>query len=134
MKRFISLFFLAALIFLPRGAQAENYDLKQITPAVQQAIQSRQARFSQLQHLKQQGVIGEDNQGMVKVLKDLPEVKNIAAGENQDREIIYQTIAEQNGLGPVGIAKVREIFAEVQRGKAKPGESIQLRSGEWVQK
>lgn len=105
-----------------------------MTPAVQQAIENRKARHSELQPLKLEGVVGEDNQGTVKVLKDSPEGARLAMSENQDREIIYQALAQQNGLGPGGLAQVREVFAEVQRGKARPGEFIQLRSGEWVQK
>ena len=70
----------------------------------------------------------------IEVLKDSPEAAALAGAENQDREVIYQAIAGQNQLGSEGLAKVRSVFAEVQRGKAKPDEFIQLASGEWVQK
>ena len=113
---------------------AVSYDLKEMTPEAQKAIAGRQARYGELQRLKSEGVIGEDNQGSVKLLKDSTEARAVMQSENQDREVIYQTIVDQNHLGPSRITEVRTVFAEVQRGKAQPGDSIQLRSGEWVQK
>ncbi|MBI4115516.1 MAG: DUF1318 domain-containing protein [Candidatus Omnitrophica bacterium] len=133
-KRLVPFVFALFWGVLPCAHAAQNYDLKEITPTVQNAIQSRQARYSQLQHLKSEGVIGESNQGFVSMLKELPDVSGIIAAENQDREVIYQAVVDQNGLGQGGLGQVKAIFAEVQRGKAQPGELIQLPSGEWVRK
>ena len=113
---------------------AASYDLKEMTPEIQKAISARQARFADLQRLKSEGSLGEDNQGLVKSLKDSTEAAAVVQAENQDRETIYRAIVDQNHLGPSGITEVRSVFAEVQRGKARPGDSIQLRSGEWIQK
>ena len=113
---------------------AADYDLKEITPAVQAALSGRQARFNDLQQRKAAGAVGENNQGFVQVLQDSAGAGTIAGEENRDREVIYRAIVDQNGLGPSGVSQVEEVFAEVQRGKARAGERIQLRSGEWVQK
>ncbi len=113
---------------------AQNYDLKEITPAVQNALEGRKGRYAELQRLKSDGTIGENNQGSVKLLKDSAGARGIIDDENRDREAIYQAIVDQNHLGPGGIAEVHSIFAEVQRGKAKSGEFVQSRSGEWAQK
>ena len=133
MLRGICAFFLALVLVSPR-AFAASYDLKEMTPAVKQAIENRKVRYAELEALKRQGSIGEDNQGLVKVLKDLPSSGPVALAENYDREVIYQAIVEQNGLGPEGPDQVHAVFAEVQRGKAQTGDFIQLRTGEWVQK
>ncbi len=120
------------LLFLPFAFA--GYDLKEITPAIQQTIQSRQSRYAQLQELKQSGAVGENNQGFVSLLNAAPGAEQLASLENQDRATIYQAIASQNQLGPSGLEEVKRIFAEVQRGKALPGELIQLPTGEWVKK
>ena len=105
-----------------------------MTPEIKQAIENRKARYAELQQLKIQTVVGENNQGLAELLKSSPEARGVIEGENRDRRVIYQAIVDQNGLGNQGMAKVQAVFAEVQRGKARPGELIQLPSGEWVQK
>ena len=112
----------------------QSYDLKEMTPAVQKAIAGRQARYSELERLKSNGTIGENNEGSVKPLKDSQNAASLVQAENEDRGVIYQAIVDQNHLGPSGMTEVHSVFAEVQRGKARPGEFIQERSGEWVQK
>ena len=112
----------------------QNYDLREITPEVQRAIQGRQARYAELQSLKQKGVVGENNQGFVTPLKAMAGADPIVSGENQDRDVIYQAVVAQNQLGPNEISEVKKVFAEVQRGKAERGDFVQLPSGEWVQK
>ena len=113
---------------------AQNYDLKEITPTVQNALEGRKGRYAELQRLKSEGTVGENNQGSVKLLKDSAGAQGLIDGENHDREVIYQAIVDQNHLGPGGITEVHSVFAEVQRGKAKSGEIVQSRSGEWAQK
>lgn len=113
---------------------ASTYDLKEMTPAVQRAIQDRQARYMQLQRLKQESSVGENNQGLIEILRAVGEAGPVVNSENQDRMIIYQAIVQQNQLGPAGLAEVKRVFAEVQRGKALPGETIQLPTGEWTRK
>ena len=127
-------FFFFSLTPAPFSRAEAAYDLKEMTPAVKTAIESRQARYHGLQQWKLQGVVGENNQGFVQTLKPSPEAEGLVSQENQDRRVIYQAVAEQNGLGPSGLAQVQSVFGEVQRGKAKAGEWIQLRSGEWAQK
>ncbi len=130
----IFLLLLSGLSHFSQALAAANYDIKQMTPAIQQALSNRQARYMSIQDWKTQGVLGENNQGLVSMLKNHPEAASLAAAENLDRDVIYQAIVDQNGLGPVGLPKVRLAFSEVQHDKARPGDSIQLASGAWVQK
>lgn len=121
-------------ISLPFPLQAETYDIKEMTPEVKNALDARTARFGELQSLKAQGIIGENNGGLVEVRKSSPVGSGLAQEENADRMVIYQAIVNQNALGPNGLAKVQAVFAEVQREKARPGDLIQLPSGQWTQK
>jgi uncharacterized protein YdbL (DUF1318 family) len=112
---------------------AQNYDIKQMTPEVEQALNSRKARYEELQSLKSQGLVGEDSQGFVQSMSGASSGA-IVASENRDRKIIYQAIVDQNNLGAGGMAQVKLVFGDVQREKARSGDLIQLPSGEWIKK
>ncbi len=132
-------FFLVAffLIFCLAGSHslfAAQYDIKEITPEIQKALSNRQARFGELQNWKSQGTIGETNQGFVKALKGIPAAVSLTDEENKDRNVIYRAIVDQNQLGSSGFAKVKAVFADVQREKAKTGDYLQDLNGEWNQK
>lgn len=105
-----------------------------LSPEVEQAINSRRARFGQLKEYKTQGWVGEDREGHVAVLSGGPEVQSLVEAENGDREVIYQATLKQKGLSADAIGTVRETFAQEQRERAASGEKIQLPSGEWVAK
>lgn len=114
------------------AAYAAAYDLKEMTPEVERAFSGRQSRYSQLQELKSQNKIGEGNRGYLKSFSS--EEPSILKAENADRKTIYKAIVDQNGLGASGMAQVEAVFAEVQRDKARPGDRVQLPSGEWSKK
>ena len=113
-------------------AWASSYDIKEMTPEIQQSLAGRQTRYGQLKQLKSEGAIGENNQGYVEALSGAG--NSVASAENADRRVIYSAIVQQNNLGGSGLAQVQKVFAEVQRDKAAAGESIQLASGEWTKK
>jgi len=139
MKRdFLKKVFVLSVMFLSlqtaAGFAQPNYDIKEMTPAIQQAIQNRQARYNDLQSMKASGVLGENNQGLVSVLQSSAAAETVAKGENADRMVIYQAIVDQNQLGNQNMPQVQTVFADVQRDKARPGDSIQLPSGQWTKK
>ena len=117
-----------------KGVLAEGkYSIKQMTPQVQEALDNRRNRFGILKQLKSQGSLGENDHGYVQVLKSQGNADSIAAAENNDRKVIYQTIAEQNGLeGAIGT--IESVFAQVQRDKAESGDQIQTENGSWISK
>ncbi len=129
---FLKLFFVMLLIAFSSQVYAASYDLKEDSPIIQNALAGRQARYPQLIRLKTSGAVGEDNQGYVKALS--PEAEPLTEAENTDRRTIYHAIVNQNHLGPSGLEQVQKVFSEVQRHKARNGESIQLPAGEWVKK
>ena len=115
-------FFLILFVFIP-AAHAGPYDIKEKTPAVEQAISGRQGRYEELQRRKAAGEIGENRQGYVRALGG--DSAGIAEAENADRRVLYQAIVDQNGLGPSGMAQVETAFGAVQREKARPGDPIE---------
>ena len=121
--------------FIAGSAFAAQYDIKEMTPKIQQALQNRQERYESLQDMKGQGMLGENNRGYVETLKGAAsDASSIADSENEDRRVIYNAIVEQNELPPSGLAQVETVFADVQRDKARSGDFIQTPSGEWTKK
>ena len=112
------------------SAQA-NYSIKQMTPEVEAALNNRRDRFDALRELKSKGSIGENNSGYVEALS--PDAQDAATAENNDRKVIYQTIAEQNNLKDA-IGTIEKVFAQVQREKAQAGDKIQQEDGSWTTK
>ena len=131
MKKTI-LFLLALTFALPVFAEGK-YSIKQMTLQVQGALDGRRDRFDQLHGLKVSGAVGENNHGYVEVLKNEGGASNVVDAENRDRKVIYQTIAEQNGLEN-DLAAIESVFAQVQRDKAAAGEQIQMEDGHWAAK
>jgi len=131
----LSLLSVASKWFEPKSAYAEGgYDLKEITPSIQLALNKRKSNYNKLMTLKSVGSLGENNEGLVTSFTDDADVNQLAASENKARNVIYQAIVEQNHLDKQAIHTVRSVFAEVQRKKAKPGEKIQLPNGSLVNK
>lgn len=130
MKQMLKVTAVLFLVFQP-VVLAGQYDLKEMTPEVTRALENRKARFNDLLQAKSEGLIGENNQGLLSALKG---GSSLVGAENQDRQVIYRAIVEQNGFGPQGLIQVQQVFAEEQRKRARPGDFIQEPSGEWRKK
>lgn len=127
------LMFMFMTTVLVSNVWAASYDIKEMTPEVKSALDSRRARNEQLRSLKAEGAVGETNNGYVQALKSA-DADALVAAENQDRRVIYTTIVSQNGLPADALSTVEEVFAQVQRDKAAAGDRIQNESGNWVNK
>jgi len=114
------------------GFSAEGYELKEMTPQVEAALEARRARYDELGAFKAAGVVGENNRGYAELLSDDADAQNIVDTENQDRKIIYMTIAQQNELED-DLETIEKVFAQVKKEKAKSGEKIQNEDGTWVE-
>lgn len=136
MNRFVASLCSAGLVFLSAASLslAANYDFKDITPEIEKALKSRQSRYYQLQKLKQEGVIGENNKGYVTDLKNNATATSMADAENRDRRVLYENLAEQNHLGGTGLLEIQKAFAEVQAEKAGAGDMVQSADGHWKKK
>ncbi len=136
MKKIYTTLFVLCLVLgsaLP-VCKAADYDFKELTPEIKKALSNRQTRYAQIQALKREGVIGENNKGYVSDLKKDTTSTTLTAAENRDRRIIYENLAIQNKLGSTGLLEVQRAFAEVQRDKAGAGDMVQTPSGDWEKK
>jgi len=107
MKKILS--FIAALSLISQIGFAANYDIREMTPEVKNALAGRQSRYAELQAAKNNGAIRENNEGLVSGNSGL------VSAENNDRMVIYRTIAEQNNLGSAGLPQIQRAFAETIR-------------------
>ena len=89
------------------------------------------ARLPVLKDLKAQGIIGENNQGYLVYRGSKRPNEQAVQAENQDRRVVYSTIAKQQGATTelVGMQRAVQI-AE----KADSGEWLQEGTGKWYQK
>ena len=136
LKKMLFIFMTGCLLVafnVPQSFADSKYDIKEMTPEVQKALDNRRERFEQLKAFKAKGMIGENNQGYTEALSANVDVQILVKAENQDRKVIYETIAQQNNLTEA-MATIQEVFAQVQRDKAQPGEKIQNKDGTWVEK
>ncbi len=117
-------------------------------PEVLAAYQSLRQKLERLNQLRDQGLVGEGNDGKVILRAKPPQVKEadvkLVEEENKDREVIIngmaKAIVKLNKQEPSAsnLAKVKpqasETFASIRREKAHPGWWIQLPDGTWKQK
>lgn len=116
-----------------------------LPPGKEEAIRAMQrSAFNKddIDRLKAQGVLGENNEGGITIVA--PEkieatrqafVKNLVDEENTDREVLMQRILATNEkLTPQDMPRVRRTFAALNRDRARPGDLVQLESGQWIQK
>jgi len=111
-------------------------------PAIRKIIDSRAARLSEVNRYKSQGVIGENNQGLLEArnldsisdLRERAEVQKLVRAENADREQLYKEIAAVKNIDLSQLDKIRATYAETLRANARPGDWIQMPDGSWKQK
>ena len=132
--RTMSLFVFLFLTLTTTVFAQPAYNIKELTPEVKAALDSRKARFEELRTFKSKSVIGENSKGYVDVLEKSDDAQALADAENNDRKFIYQAIVEQNELSADSLATIEGVFAQVQRDKAASGDKVQTEDGSWVSK
>lgn len=101
-------------------------------PAWAQDIKARmKSRLPVIVALKAQGVVGENNQGYLTILKKATDKKAMISAENQDRRKIYTAIAKKQGTTPELVGQRRAL--QIAQ-KADPGTMIQSADGKWRKK
>lgn len=123
-------------------AHAQVADPGVTSPAIRKIVESRASRVAQLDGYKGQGVIGENNQGLVEArnleslsdLKARADVQRLVKAENADREELYKEIAAAEGVDLSQLPRIKQTYAETLRANAKPGHWIQTPDGAWKQK
>ena len=103
-----------------------------VAPAIAQDIKARmRARLPVIVNLKAQGIVGENNQGFLTVLKSAGGQQGVVDAENQDRRTIYNAIAKKQGTTPALVGQRRAM--QIAQ-KADPGTMIQDAAGKWRKK
>ena len=95
-------------------------------------IQARMlARLPEIKALKDKGLVGENNQGLLEFVGQQKEKQDVVAAENQDRAMVYEAIAKQQGITVELVGKHRAVqIAD----KARTGEWLQDANGKWYRK
>ena len=95
-------------------------------------IKARMAdRLPVIMELKQKGLVGENNRGLLEFVGAEKEKADVVEAENKDRKLVYGAIAKQQGTTAAVVAQRR---ARQIAQRAKPGEWLQDAGGQWYQK
>lgn len=122
--------------------RAYAVDVNVETPKIRKIVESRKARFPQVDQMLSDGFAGEGNNGYLKEkdrgvygdLKKLADARRVMAEENKDRKELYLEIVRANNIPEEKVKEVEKIFAETNRGKLKAGQYYEDETGAWVKK
>ena len=91
-------------------------------------MQRLSRRYAGLVALFDSGALGENNRGLVDIraleglsLQDKARAKALSEQENNDRQQLYQALAEANNIPPNKVTDIAIIFAGVHRQEAHAG-------------
>jgi uncharacterized protein YdbL (DUF1318 family) len=96
------------------------------------AVRARmEKRIPQIDALKTQGALGENNRGFLEVRAAAADADSVSAAENTDRTAVYAALAAKTGStsDAVGKARARQIA-----GNSAAGVWLQRENGEWYKK
>ena len=129
-----------AIGLLISSANAAEADLSIDSPQIRQLRASMEKRFASLKPNYAAGFIGIKADGFLTVreganvpLKERNQVNKLVASENQDRQRLYQAIANANGH-PEWLDQIKGTFATRWIVNAQPGWWVQSSNGSWKQK
>jgi uncharacterized protein YdbL (DUF1318 family) len=109
-------------------------ELKESSPKVKELADKMRARQPQIEALKKQGAIGEDNRGYATLRESdatadaqkKNEAQQLVGAENADRKALYREIANENADQNVTLTTVERVFAQRRLMRAAAGEVFQL--------
>ena len=126
----------------PEGKLIAKPPLPPGKEAAIRAMQRSAFNKDDIDQLKAQGILGENNEGGITIVA--PEkvaserqafVKSLVGEENADREVLMQRVLATNEkLTQQDMPKVRQTFAALNRDRARPGDLVQMESGQWIKK
>jgi uncharacterized protein YdbL (DUF1318 family) len=121
-------------------AQAAEADLEIDSAEIRKLRATMQNRFDSLVPFYQQGFIGIKQSGLLAVreagsipLKERNAVNKLVSAENNDREALYQAIANANGHSE-WYEQIKATFAARWIGNAQPGWWYEVSTNNWKQK
>ncbi len=89
------------------------------------------ARLPQIIQLKAEGIIGENNRGFLELRRQNSDATTLISAENQDRQTVYNAIAQQQHTSPDIVGQRRAAQIAV---RAVAGTWLQNGNGEWYKK
>ncbi|HWC05276.1 MAG TPA: DUF1318 domain-containing protein [Methylomirabilota bacterium] len=107
------------------------------SPEVVRASALRRERRPALRQWKNQGCIGETNQGFAVARSGEacgPEVAPLIRAENADRQVIYDSFMKDNNIPASDTPRVHSAFSKARQERSRPNDWIQLEDGQWVRK
>ncbi len=84
-----------------------------------------------LDSAKNQGLVGEQPNGYLGVVKATPEAVELVSDINQKRRRAYQRIAQENGIS---LDQVANLAGQKAIEKTPAGEYVKTPTGQWVAK
>lgn len=108
-------------LFLVHPAESDGASLKE----------QMLARVPEINALKNQGAIGENNQGLLEFRGPNQPKKGLINAENKDRKAVYAAIAKQQGIDAAVVGQRR---SKQLAGKGRPGQWFQKPDGNWYKK
>ena len=108
-----------------------NKFIKKLTCALLVSTIAFSAWAISLGDAKQQGLVGEMQNGYLGVVVDSAEVKSLVASVNKKRKSIYINLARENKLT---MQQVTALAGEKALAKTQSGHFIKNASGKWVKK
>jgi len=107
--------------------------LRETSAEVTRLADSMRERHSDIEELKEDGCVGEDNRGYLSYFgcddlepEEEEEVRELVEEENEDRQALYEEIARLNAEDGVTVQQVERIFAERRLQRAESGHHVQL--------
>ncbi len=102
------------------------YAQEELSPEIQQAALRRKERVSKLHALEGQGVVGENKSGLVKLMDSSSgdaSLEELIAAENQDRMVIYNSVAAKNNSS---VEEIQKVYAKRLQGDAPVGTPVEV--------
>jgi len=95
-----------------------------VSKEVEEAALRRRDRLNQLTQLQKAGIVGENKDGLLEILKEIDESgKSLVEDENTDRMIIYRALAKKNS---VSVEEIQKLYAKNNQEKAPTGTPIEV--------
>ncbi len=102
------------------------YAQEGLSPEVERAALRRRDRRSELSSWEENGVVGENRLGLVEIRAPQgigPSLEVMVREENNDRMLIYQALAEKNG---VSVEEIQKLYAKRLQEDVTSGTPIEI--------
>lgn len=102
-----------------------------------QIAANRRLRAGEIQQLKNDGVVGENRDGYLSIIrkpadpKYLAYAQGVVDAEDADRSFLYLSNAQQQNKP---LEMIESEYAQLWRDRAFPGEWVQQQDGKWIRK